>query len=435
MISPSGVKMKREVTEKRLKTPDGNDLIKYDVKWKPVASQSGLLQNQGENTDVFYPQPTKTGEPDQSNLDRINKVILSRTPSPHRPNQKPTVKESTVESRTPGQPLPQPPTSTNPAKGFPIEDPRNPFHQEYLKLKALYDGRGIEPQGAHTARNIEVHAAKPKYAQPKIVVKRISNQSSKQESLQRRLSEKQGNFGKIQIKLQDGQKGNAEPSRTIKKIYNPAVTNEGSASRPATIIVEAPISDTSTPLKLNPANFNGQAKPVRTNLMNEYHYCDDCDVAFQPYNMAPEEDMSYYDDHPPTGQQVVRQVPYNHTTKTSIVQKSLKDGDKYSRAVMSQMSGKNVSPYSPPVYSPNRDDQSYPGQLPVVYQNENYNGMNIINKDPYPKKFSEQQEDGLIQRPQLMKSVQRPEFLGNGQSYPALRELNYSNHPHYAHHQ
>jgi len=426
MISPSGVKMKREVTERHLKTPEGNALIKYDVKWKPVASQNGILMNQGDE-DVFYPQDG------QRMSNNINKVILSRTPSPHRQRRQTLPEKPPIPQKS--QKLAQ---QNQPKGGYPIEDPRNPFHQEYLKLKALYDGKSGATNSSTSGKNIVIQPPKPKYQPPKLVVKRISGQSSKQESL-KNPSLQQKALG-IKGVFKDHNNNiiqNNEGNRTLKKIYNPhAAPTEQSASRPATIIIETPISNSSTPLKIQPnlllqQNQKGY-EPIRTNLMNEYHYCDDCDVAFQPYGNKPEDDLSYYDDHSGHSARRIQQIPYNanlpnNTTKTSFVQKSLKDGEGYSRAVQSQTSGKNVSPYTPPAYSPDKDHFQGGNMMnyPQVYHNENFNDMNVIGNNPYHKAYGEQQ-----QRPQLVRSTKRPQFIGNQLNYQPLREMPYDHHNH-----
>lgn len=264
MISPSGVKMRKEVTQNETTDHRGNKMTVYNIRWKPINTEE--IKRVAPVRTEITPIKLKNDKNDlKENLGHY-KIYQSKEEEKNPYENHGENKEENLDL------------------SCPIEDPRNPFHEEYLKLKALYDGKLIN------GKEYKKNNSPP---QPKLVVKKI-NSNEKNPKIDE--SEKKENFAKISefknssssdwIKVKDPQIINqyftnmnpSEPrktSQTVKKEYpNPSLK---SLNRPPTIVIETPLSNNSeTPTKTH----DYQQKP--TKLLNQYHYCKDCDVAFQP---------------------------------------------------------------------------------------------------------------------------------------------------------
>ena len=129
----------------------------------------------------------------------IKKVVISRPGSSKKDREKqPLIKKGAhLSERIPLKEIKKDEfVQQKSKKGFPVEDPRNPFHLEYLKLKAMYDGKvkkpinEIENEINHNqsatkqfpVREVpeEDRTASVEYAQPKIVVRNLMNQGNSQ---------------------------------------------------------------------------------------------------------------------------------------------------------------------------------------------------------------------------------------------------------------
>lgn len=378
MISPSGVKMRKEVTQQEVNGKNGNPMTVYNIRWKPVSvnNDANLTQKRPGNTpenQVYYPQNT-TGRglsPFQPKPE-IKKIRLSKKESPMKnPNNFEIVKtnpqiKSTIPSNLENYKIYQSKeemekTDENNPYGnhkenkldlsCPIEDPRNPFHEEYLKLKAMYDGKLIN--GKEYKKNSP--------PQPKLIVKKInSNEKNPKTTTEFNSNPEDEKW----VKVKDPEILNQyfapvegrKTSQTVKKEY--PHPSQKSVARPPTIVIEAPLSNSNSD---TPTKVNEYKKPMK--VLNQYHYCKDCDVAYQPLQEGIER-------HVHAGDRVIGK--------------------------------RGFSPYTPPVYSP--DDNLY-------QDGEFYGGVVDENRGD----FGNVMVGGFGvggKRPQLVKSKKRPSFGG-----------------------
>lgn len=406
MISPSGVKMKKEVVQNEVIGHNGNPMTVYNVKWRPYETEregrlSSYAPHNDGNIQTYYPETTPIQQPGGH---VIRRVTLSRQNSPKRNqnnfevvnNYEPLEPEKNHNNFNPpnldhyklyqSKEEAEKETEQNPYtkeeqeeldQSCPIEDPRNPYHEEYLRLKALYDGKLI--QGREYKKNSP--------PQPKIVVKKIDSKKQIKTVNQFKENQFEGaedkenantantkeNNGWMRVKdpliiekyFTENQPEGRQTSQTVKKEY-PKSSNK-SINRPPTIVIEAPLSNSDTPTKVN-----DYKKP--TKLINEYHYCQECDVAFQP-------------------------VPYDNFHEHHNVNQNPRGFNRMS----SKGSQNALNPYTPPVYTPDRN---------FFQEAEHYSRENRDSQNDGEYGFCAGGSRSRAMRPQLVKSKNRPYFMG-----------------------
>lgn len=403
MISPSGVKMKKEVTQKEILGHNGNPMTVYNIKWKPYETErEGRLSNynphKATNLQTYYPETSPIQRPGEP---IIRRVTLSRQNSPEREHknfeviqnyntEEPEkahddynppnldhykIYQSKEEMERAQEPNPYTKEELQELdQSCPIEDPRNPYHEEYLRLKALYDGKLI--QGKEYKKNSP--------PQPKIVVKKIDSKKqiktvnhfqepNFEENEDKENHNTNENDGWMRVKdplivekyFTDSQPEGRQTSQTVKKEY-PKSSNK-SINRPPTIVIETPLSNSDTPTKVN--HYQGPTK-----LLNEYHYCQECDVAFQP-------------------------VPYDNFHEHHNTNQQPRGLNR-----MSSKGSQNVlGPYTPPVYTPDRN----------FYQEvDHFSRENRESDNDGEYGFCAGGSRSRAIRPQLVKSKNRPYFMG-----------------------
>lgn len=370
MVSPSGIKMKKEVTQNDFIDENGVQRTIFNVKWKPVSPEFNPIEDKKLDNSPHNRRESLTQNP------IINRISV-RKPEEIPQNLNHYKIEQSKDDLEKSHPNPYNNHQDYQNKldlSCPIEDPRNPFHQEYLKLKALYDGKLVN--GKEYKKNYNP-------PQPKIVIKKIESQE-KLEEIKKKKSESSEKDGWIRVKDPEiieqyfkkkperGEEGPKIANRTIKKEYpNPSAK---SINRPPTIVIETPISDSDTPTKVN-----DYKKP--TKLLNQYHYCQECDVAFQP---------------------ILNNRHQNHDYRGFLQQMPDFDDDyqttNYEFFDEEENKNNNMSPYRPQIYSPDENLVNNNEYFRGNEENRNYSNFNTGNYC------------GATAAPQLVKGKKKPFF-------------------------
>jgi hypothetical protein len=154
----------------------------------------------------------------------------------------------------------------------PIEDPRNPYHKEYLKLKQLNDGH-----------------------------LKLENLNHSNPTKQRNSPTKSNVFRGTNLFRNPSNGQSAAPKQISKKLKN---SNQG-PSVPVNSKAQSPSDSQSNNVGYNPDLLQPPLPKVGPrdtsgDPLDEYHYCDDCDVAFKEGQPKNNVQVGYaYDGHLP----------------------------------------------------------------------------------------------------------------------------------------